>query len=296
VVRICEVDGALALPGSELLVIAGEVGGLPAGTYAIVPPGVLRGAGLVATAPLDAAPVVRSLDDLEWRQTYRDVHQATLHRDHAWFTRLTRMPPGKNLHDVAIADGEDIVLLGGDFHDGTRDLEGIDHVSYPPGSWHYPRTDGGCILLVRSPVPPRVVEYATLAVYEIAAVGGFWFYEEFDGFGKDAAWMEPLNDVCSIALGCSPHDEDWCDARFADITPRAQHVHESEGLGGVEAFYLACVAGLLDLHAELAPARHAGPAFEPVRRFRELAVPGPHPIARAFAAEYVALCVTRITA
>lgn len=68
------------------------------------------------------------------------------------YTRLTQLAPGTKVPRVDLPDGEELFVVRGSFSDEHGHYERHTWLRLPPGSYHSPKTDAGCLLYVKSGV------------------------------------------------------------------------------------------------------------------------------------------------
>jgi anti-sigma factor ChrR (cupin superfamily) len=97
--------------------------------------------------------VVLQYQDLPWTMSpVPGIERKMLDRDGGEVARATsvvRYAPGTQFSMHTHDAGEEIFVLEGDFSDEYGDYSAGTYLKNPPGTYHAPRTTGGCLLFVK---------------------------------------------------------------------------------------------------------------------------------------------------
>ena len=180
VTSIVRYDAGSAFPlhphpdGEEILVLEGvfsdEHGHYPAGTFLLHSEGFshapFSSAGCLLFVKLRQAPGARTslrinTRDARWAATgIEGVERLELYADPAFpearvdgspraRTHLTRVAAGVCVGPIAFPDGEELLVLEGEFSDEYGSYRRHSWIRFPPGGSHTFRTDRGCTLYVQ---------------------------------------------------------------------------------------------------------------------------------------------------
>jgi anti-sigma factor ChrR (cupin superfamily) len=154
--------------GEEILVLSGtfsdERGDFGAGSYMLNPEGFrhapfsIDGCVLFVKlrqfAGLDRERVLMNTAAGEWHERAPGVRSMTLYRSaqHPDHIRLTEIAPGAEPGAVALPEGEEVFVLRGELVDELGTHATHTWLRFPPGVTHTPRSPGGCLLYVCSPL------------------------------------------------------------------------------------------------------------------------------------------------
>ena len=93
-------------------------------------------------------------DDLPWRASpHPGVRWKKLHFDGQTSVVLLEFEPGASYGGHRHPEGEEYWVLSGSLEDAGRTVTAGTWIQHPPGSVHRPRSEEGCLLLVRLPAP-----------------------------------------------------------------------------------------------------------------------------------------------
>ncbi len=70
-------------------------------------------------------------------------------RPDGWSSSLVRCPPGLMISDHGHPGGEEFFVLEGSIEDELGRYTAGTYVRNPPGSWHKPKTEDGCVIFVK---------------------------------------------------------------------------------------------------------------------------------------------------
>jgi len=151
--------------GEEILVLEGvfsdEHGHYPAGTFLLHAEGFshapFSSAGCLLFVKLRQAPGARTPVRIDtraarWAATaIQGVERLELYAAPAFPERihLTRVAAGVRVGPIAFPDGEEILVLEGEFSDEYADYRRHSWVRFPPGGSHTLQSDRGCTLYVQ---------------------------------------------------------------------------------------------------------------------------------------------------
>jgi anti-sigma factor ChrR (cupin superfamily) len=180
VTSIVRYDAGSAFPshphpeGEEILVLEGvfsdEHGDYPAGTFLLHSEGFRHapfsreGCTLfvkLRQAPGTRQPVRLDTTRADWRATGIDgVERLELYADPGFPERkhLTRVAPGVRVGPLQFPDGEEILVLAGEFSDEHGRYRRHSWLRFPAGGGHTLQSDLGCTLYVQRPAAQSVVE------------------------------------------------------------------------------------------------------------------------------------------
>lgn len=158
--------------GEEILVLEGvfsdEHGDYPAGTFLLHAEGFSHApfsrAGCLLFVKLRQAPGERGTVRVDsqcfagssqaWRPAgTAGVERISLYADPRFPERkhLTRVAPGVRVGPIAFPDGEEILVLEGEFSDDYGSYRKHSWLRFPPGGPHTLSTERGCTLYVQTP-------------------------------------------------------------------------------------------------------------------------------------------------
>jgi anti-sigma factor ChrR (cupin superfamily) len=151
--------------GEEILVLEGvfsdEHADYPAGTFLLHPEGFSHAPfsreGCLLFVKLRQAPGQRQPVRVDTRRAaYRaagvaGVERFELYADPGFPERmhLTRVAPGVRVGPIAFPEGEEILVLEGEFQDEYASYRRHSWLRFPPGGAHTLRTERGCTLYVQ---------------------------------------------------------------------------------------------------------------------------------------------------
>jgi anti-sigma factor ChrR (cupin superfamily) len=153
--------------GEEILVLEGvfsdEHGDYPAGTFLLHAEGFSHAPfsreGCLLFVKLRQAPGERGTVRVETRSEawqsagVTGVERIVLYSDPRFPERkhLTRVAPGVRVGPIAFPEGEEILVLEGEFSDEYGEYRRHSWLRFPPGGAHTLRSERGCILYVQRP-------------------------------------------------------------------------------------------------------------------------------------------------